>query len=819
MQRFTLSLSLIFLSCSLFAQLSGTLSDMQGQPLPFASIYLKGSTTGTTTNAKGEYILMLSPGTYNVIYQYIGYEQKTVPVVMTREPQRLNVSLKEEAIQLSEFVVRSNTEDPAYPIIRAAIKKRPFYRDQVQEYSCNAYVKGNIGFDKTPKKIMGQAIGTMGGILDSTGKGIVYLAESRSNLFFRQPDQYREEMISSKVAGNDQGFGFNRAQDMDFSPYDSYSNLGRRIVSPIADNALFYYKYKLIGTLKDDQGLSIHKIQLLPKRSEDPVYRGYIYIVDQDWAVQSADFVLVQSAIKQPGLDTLWIKQTFFPVPNVADVWRTFSVNIRFKAGALGFKLLGSFTSVLSNYNITPKFEQKFFGKEVFIVQEGANEKTAAYWDTLRPIPLTTEESRDYIKKDSLQEIWKSKPYKDSIDRKNNKFTFMKLLSGYSYNRSYYREYFSVGSPLGTIQFNTVQGYNAALNLSYTKDFDEYDMKWYRITGRLNYGFTEQKFRPWVSYLRQFEGLRRTQISISGGQEIKQFNDAEPISPMLNSIYSLWARRNYMKLYDKVSARLSFGRELTNGIRMTSVLEWANRRSLQNNSDQSWYQSKALEKRPYTSNVPSPVAQGFDRSRALMLDLNFSIRPGQKYYVYPGRKYAAENKSPEFFVNYRLGVGDVNYQMLSLAIEEDELPLGAWGYSELRAQVGTFLQRQRLEFMDFKHFNGNQTILGDQARYMNSFFLLPYYEYSTDRAFLQAHWQHHFEGAVLDWIPLVKKLGWKLVLSGHYLQVEQKKNYLELAAGIENVGFGIFRLFRFDMAFSRQAGGKWNAGPVFGISL
>ena len=819
MQKFTLFLLFSLVITQLHAQLSGILSDAGGQALPFASIYLKGSTTGTTTNVNGEYTLYLNPGTYDVVFQYIGYEQKTLSVTMTREPQKLNVSLKEAAVELSEFVVRSNAEDPAYPIIRAAIKKREFYRTQVEEYRCDAYVKGNIAFAQTPKKIMGQEIGTMGGMLDSTGKGIIYLSESRSNLFFRRPDQYREEMIYSKVSGNDQGFGFNRAQDMDFSPYESYSELGRRIVSPIADNALFYYKYKLIGTITDEQGRAIKKIQLIPKRSEDPVYRGYIYIVDQDWAVQSADFMLLQSAIKQPGLDTLWIKQVFLPIDNTEDVWRTFSVNIKFKAGALGFKLIGNFTSILSNYNIKPAFGEKFFTKEVFIVKEGANDKTQAFWDTLRPIPLTEDEMKDYTKKDSLQVLWNSKSWKDSVDRKNNKFTVMKLLTGYTYSRSYYRENFNIASPLGTIQFNTVQGYNASLNLSYNKNFDEYNIKWYRLNAAVNYGFSEKEFRASGSYLRQFEGIHRSQLSIGGGRQAVQFNPNEPITPMVNSIYSLLSRHNYMKLYDKVFARVGFGRELTNGIRLNSSLEWANRRSLENTTDQSWYQRDDPNRRAYTENVPSILAQNFDRSRALTLNLAFSFRPGQKYYTYPGRKYVAEVNGPEYFLNYRGGFGDVNYHLISLAIEEDNLPLGAWGYSAFRVQGGSFVKRKSLEFMDFMHFNGNQTILGDQERYMNSFLLLPYYEYSTDRAFFQAHWQHHFEGAILDWIPLIKKLGWKLVLGGHFLQVEQKKSYYELTAGIENVGFGVFRLFRFDMAASRQAGGKWNVGPVFGISL
>ena len=201
----------------------------------------------------------------------------------------------------------------------------------------------------------------------------------------------------------------------------------------------------------------------------------------------------------------------------------------------------------------------------------------------------------------------------------------------------------------------------------------------------------------------------------------------------------------------------------------------------------------------------------------MTLNLAFSFRPGQKYYTYPGRKYVAEVNGPEYFLNYRGGFGDVNYHLISLAIEEDNLPLGAWGYSAFRVQGGSFVQRKSLEFMDFMHFNGNQTILGDQERYMNSFLLLPYYEYSTDRAFFQAHWQHHFEGAILDWIPLINKLGCKLVLGDHFLQVDQKKSHYELTAGIDKVGFGAILMVHCAIApFRQPAGDGESCGRSFG---
>jgi Family of unknown function (DUF5686)/CarboxypepD_reg-like domain len=826
MRNLLLALFLAPALCFSQATLSGNLSDEKGEPLPFASVYLKGSTIGTTTNVKGEYALQLAAGTHNVVFQYIGYQAKTMTIEIGRTAQRLDVSLKQEAIQMSEFVVSSKAEDPAYPIIRKAIEKREYYRDQVPQYRCETYVKGNIAMLDAPKKIMGQDIGDLEGTLDSNRRGILYLAESRSILYFDKPDKYREEMISTKVSGNDQGFGFNRAQDMDFSPYDSYSNLGRRIVSPIAPNALGYYKYKLVGTFQDNDGRTINKIKIIPKRSEDPVYRGHIYIVDGLWNVQSTDFILLQSAIKQPGLDTLFIKQTFVPMAGTQDVWRVFSNNISFKAGALGFKMKGTFNSVLSNYNIDPKLEKQFFGKEVFVVREGANEKSREYWDSLRPIPLTSEETVDYVKKDSLQILRKSKPYRDSIDRKNNKLSVMELLTGYDYQRSYYRESFNVASPLSRIQFNTVQGLTATLDMTYSKNYDDYGMKWFYINPRIQYGFADQQFRGEVIFAKKLEGVHNTTIRASAGRWATQFNPENPISPTSNSIATLVSRKNYLKIYDRTYARIGLSRELVNGIYFSGNLEYAQRDPLVNNTDFSFKDRNNSERPAFWSNDPRNQVgnlRSFREHQAMLLNFNFRFRFGQEYMTYPGRKYSSGAKGPDLNLGFRAGLpilgSDVDFYQVRLGIEENYLPIAAIGYSEYLIRAGGFFGRKKMEFMDYQHFNGNLTLVGDPENYLNGFFKMPYYTNSTNSSFLTLSYQHHFEGAVLDWIPLVKKLGWKLVVGANYLRTGEGRSHNEFNLGIENIGVGVFRLFRVDYVLARSGNGAYQPGVVLGIGL
>ena len=54
--------------------ISGVISNINGEPLPFASIYIKNSTYGVSSNAFGEYFIELDPGEYTIVYSYIGYD-------------------------------------------------------------------------------------------------------------------------------------------------------------------------------------------------------------------------------------------------------------------------------------------------------------------------------------------------------------------------------------------------------------------------------------------------------------------------------------------------------------------------------------------------------------------------------------------------------------------------------------------------------------------------------------------------------------------------------------------------------------------------
>ncbi len=823
----TLFLFLLLPLC-LLAQVRGTVKDTKGEPLPFVSIYVQGTTNGTTSNLNGEFSLPLAQGRHQLVFQFIGYKQHTEAVEVAGKPLRLDVVLQEESIELAGVEVKANAEDPAYPIIRKAIAQREFHRKQVESYTCEVYIKGNVKILKSPDKLFGQEVGDLDGNLDTTGQGIVYLSESVSKLYHKQPDKYREVMESSKVSGNNQGFSFNSAQEMDLDLYRNYSKFGRNMVSPIADNAMNHYRYRLEGAFVDEAGRLVNKIAVLPKNAADPVYRGFVYILHDTWNIQSADLYTTGLSAQMPFFDTFNIRQNFVPIapsqavtPATEPIWRLFSQTFDITGGLFGFKFGAHYTGIYRNYDLAAQLSDDFFGNEVMKVNEGANEKDTSYWNQARPVPLTTEESVDYVKKDSIQVIRESKPFMDSLDQKANKLQWGDLLFGYTWQNSWKRQSVTLATPINSVQYNLVQGLKLNVGLSYRKYFDKNRYKMLETGGRVNYGLAEQKLRVAGDFTWRFDPKKFAQFRMSGGQEVLQFNELDPIPTLYNTIFTAFYRRNYARFYDKKYWKADYQQELVNGILGFAVVQYADRSPLENQTDFSVFYRKKREFQPNLPINDHLTDDALSRSQSLVVGLSLRFRPGQKYMDYPDRKFVLGSDFPDVWLHYRKGIStlgsDVDYDRLSIAISKNEITLGKSGVMRFRLEAGSFLNHRKMYFQDYRHFLGNELRIGNKDYYMYAFKMLPYYAHSTARSWFEGHWEHDFKGLLTDRIPGLKKLGWNLVAGANLLYTTEEKDYAEFSLGFDGLGYG--RLFRIDVVTSFHQGKHRGFGYVVGMSL
>ncbi len=808
MIRIYLLLVLYCCACGLVAQnVNGTISDENGAPLPYVSIYVKNTTKGTASNEEGRYELRLPSGSYDIVYQFIGYKTTVKRVDVKAAGETVDIQLEPQSAYLSEVVIAADREDPAYAIIRKAIEKRSYYRDIIKTYECDVYVKGNQKVLDAPEKIMGVEVGDLDGMLDSSRQGIVYLSESVSRLVV-DGDDAKEVVTSSKVSGDDQGYSFNSAREMEMSFYDNTIELQRQMVSPIANNAMGYYRYRLEGVFQDNNGRLINKITVLPKRDSDPTFSGTIYIVDKLWNIHSLELVATAASTQIFFIDSLTFNQVYFPISE-PDKWALFTNSISFKIGGLGFKMKGTFTGVYNNYNLEPKIPEGFFDEYIHVVEEGSNERDSLYWEEIRPVPLTIEEVVDYDTKDSIRAVRTDPIYMDSVDRRGNRFTVGALLGGYSYSRRSKHLYYNIASPLGSFRFNTVQGYNANVNFSGVKYFDEEETRRVLWGLNANYGLSEKKARVSGYLTYRPKRLNYNQIRISGGSNIVQFNRNEPMGPFFNTFYSLFHKRNFAKFLGVKHAAIEWFTEPATGVFLNSSITWEDRSPVFNNSDISYYYKDTRE---YTSNNfvdPKDEGVGFERHQAFLVNLNATIRFNQKYVLYPDRRFSGGSDGPRLRVSYTgafdIGGADVSYQKLAASLD-DEWSLGVAGRLGWYINGGFFFAKERVEFRDFRHFMGSEVLLMKSGDYSTSFLQLPYYGYSTDEGYLQLHVQHHFDGFILDKMPLLRKLGWSLVAGAKFLKAGSLPAYQEFHVGLDNIGYKILRLIRVDGVVSLTEG-------------
>ena len=821
-------LAFLFFFSSLFgfSQIKGKVTDTYGNPIPYASILVENTYIGTSSNDNGDYQLDVSKaGNYQLIYRNLAFKTKKIAVSVDKFPFTQDVVLEDESYLVEEIVI-TNTENPANEIIRNAIKNKKANSEKMDKYTADFYSKGMFKVKDLPEKILGQKI-DMDGMevgLDSTRSGILYLSETISEITVQKPSKFKEKILASKISGDDNGFSYNTAEGTQFDFYENYIDFGTKMISPISDNAFGYYKFKLDNTFYDENGNLINKIQVITKRDKEPVFEGFIYIVEDSFAIYGVDFEIKGYRMNQPFLDGMRLVQNYSYNPK-NDKWTKNIQTIDFEAGAFGMKFKANYTHVFSNYEFVENFERKTFTREVISFDKEANKKDDSFWNDFRPIPLTDEEITDYVKKDSIQTLRKSKVYLDSLDRKSNKFGAFDVLLGYTYKNSYKKWSISYDgiSDIISSSYNTVQGWNFNTGLRYFKNNEEKGT-YTSIGTRFNYGLSEDRLRVYGWFNHQFNKYNNATIAISGGSKISQFNDNNPISPFINMVSTLFFKDNYMKLFNEEFAKVAYGQEVINGLYMSGSLEYSNRRALFNTTDYVIFNKSGKE---YLSNNPlnpsDDTVLAFDKHHIYKANIGARIRFGQEYISRPDAKWNMPNEDyPSIFMNYQKGFSasdsDLNYDLLTARIYHTKT-FGNKGTLGGHIKAGKFFGADDISFIDYKHFNGNQTHVGTSGWYLNQFHLLPYYSHSTNDSYLEMHFEHQFGGYIMNKIPLLNKLQWTLNVGYHNIAIPNVTPYNEFSVGFDNIGWGKFRMIRFDYVRAYNGSSFATDGIMIGLKF
>ena len=194
-------LLLLSSTCVLAQTLSGKITDENtGEPLPYASIYVQQTGGGATSNIDGNYQVKLKPGNNKIVFQYLGYQTQVVDVSSGRG--NMDIQLLPEALELQQVEIISGGEDLSYSVIRRAIAKADYHRNQLDSWEADVYLKGKGIVEKVPKLYLKFVPKEDRAEAEET-IGRNFTSESFSKVTYERPNTYSEEVISKYVVGDE----------------------------------------------------------------------------------------------------------------------------------------------------------------------------------------------------------------------------------------------------------------------------------------------------------------------------------------------------------------------------------------------------------------------------------------------------------------------------------------------------------------------------------------------------------------------------------------------------------------------------------------
>lgn len=765
--------------------ISGAVYDEHHNPIPFANIFIRELNTGVSADDQGRYFLTITPRVYNLIVSSVGYKTTTAQIVVKDEDLVQDFVLESTDIQLEEIVVKVNRKDPAYEIIRNAIDNKDKFLSQVLTYKTNVYVKATEVVDdkKKKEKLARELEEEEEDLLESGGPPIDPFAKQRKKeqallesinmlemqlvLNFQFPDHYKEERTAYKAFGQKEGLYIPVFSETDFNFYHNLVDLKGiaevPLISPLSSTAMLSYKFKLEETLQEAGGL-VYKIRVTPRKKGNATCEGFIYINDDSWNINRLDLALDDGGLKF--YDAFTIKQSYKNIEG--DLWipSRQEFNYHTKVGSKSFE--GNTVLSYADFQKDFPFPDKFFGNEVSVITREAYERDSSYWNSSRPEPLTLKQQKLVSYRDSIEAAHNDKAYLDSIETQFNKVRLGEVMyHGMEFRSETRKSHLFITPVLGMIDFEVIGGFRLGPYASYFKRFES--GRTLHTSGYLSVGFKNKDVQGNFTTRTRYNPYKLGDATLKVGRSFASINNFDAyINQLRVSNYIL---HDHLELLHRI--------ELFNGFYLGTDLGYHMRQSIENYNRSSIINTVIKEDDPMI----------FQDYNALISNIKISYTPMQRYMTEPNQKVVLGSKYPTFSLIHKKGwdakyISDIDFDYLELSMEQD-LQLGTLGNSKYNLKGGKFVNSRDLRFVDIKRFRQSDPYLYSNP--LHSFQLLDTALVSTG-LFLEAHYIHHFNGAMINNLPLIKKLKIR-TLAGAGAMWFQESNFRhqEVFAGVERI--------------------------------
>lgn len=824
--------SIVVFICSgicLYGQtkVSGKVKDVLGEPLPFVNVYFKGSTVGTTTNDEGAFYLQSNEVFSELIIELLGFENQVIKLVKNNKP--ITITLKEESTALDEVVIVTKPkkrlkkkDNPAYRILKEVWKrKKKNGLLQVETYQYDKYSSEELGFgnmDSTfVKKVLKKKYKEQQDVLTQNYENGTYylpieLIEKVEKVYGNNTLQKERIDIEGerKVGIHQLGKYVNRATTV-FNNINVYNEdiqiLDKTFVSPIAEKGFGSYDYVLSDSTMVDER-KVYTIHFFPRQKGDLVFEGYLKIADKSFSLAAIDMKILKE-VNLNFVRDLSIKKTFLLKNDSIYLPKTNEYKGEFTFLTKDNKEKSIYLVKKQKYSryVFDRMKPTLFYDNSLIQTSGKQfEKSDIYWNA----------KQDESEKKLFKLVKKVK--------KSNK---VKKITGVIYTIS--DGYFTpisglqLGNIFTTTARNDIEGLRLRLGFRTFRTINDR----FRLLGYGAYGFKDQKFKYGLEARYLISSVPRITIGAAYMNDVEQmgftrFNERDLIPLPDKGPKAVFVRGQnfFLSRVKKTMFRfdIEVAKNLNVGIKLghERIQSAAPKRfsldflNTKNNTIESI--TKDVYSDIYINYQPGREVKGFGVDRVL----------GTKLY-------------PKLQINYKKayrGVfgGNVDYSKLSV-LYNHPIQVGKFGVFDPTVIASKTFGRAPLSVLT--------AVPSNQTYFLtpNTFALLDYYDYVTDRS-IEGHFEQHFNGLLMNRVPLVKKLGLRSLLtfratygsiskrnksinrSTIIYEAPNRKPYFEYGFGFENIGYGNLRPLRVD--FIWRSDFKNVNGPVsprFGVRV
>jgi hypothetical protein len=835
--------------------LKGRVTDENGRGVAYATVYIRSTQQGLSTNENGDFEIKMPAGTYSLIVQAVGYEALHREVAAP-QAEDLLFTLSEKTYQLPDVSIHVDPESFATAIMRHAIAMAPYYRHIVKEYTADVYLKTKIH--------IAQIKGLMGMMMKEDERkkftNATILQESVNEIKFTMPDRY-EQRVKSIVNASTINLK-ELAADMEFDENDfkvglAHFNLyGTNPSLPLAPVAFSNYKFFYEGSMEVGDRM-VNKIRVTPRRKSQELLSGYLYIIDKTWNIYSADL------LRTTTFGTFRIQQQYGDVEN--DIFLPVSYHTEINLSVMGLKGSGNMTGSVKYQHVAPnekirrtpvvtvradtmkpkanpkkeKLQQEvdeLLGKEnlkmrdmrkaarlqqkvaamaeeeertekgekksleifdnyVFTIDSSARRTDSTFWSAVRPMPLVVDELVTYRKNDSILAVATG----NDTTKKKSRDLFSELVFGYTYRIDTSLSLtFNGLMGISSSDYNTVDGYVYGLGGGLNKRFKNRQQIQAKASGA--WAFSREAFM-WEASLRHLYAPKlRAYWEIEGGQRTKEFAGANGVG-MVNAYSSLFFRVNYAVLYHDNFIRLHHRIDLANGLEFHTGLQWSDRQAMRNNTGHSYFYSGTRTFRP---NIPRHAAVAANPSltadnKAALTEFTLRYTPQYYYRMWRGRKIMDYSHYPTFALTWHKGVPGVfhstsDFDFLQFNIRQT-VRFGYFNRVTYLAEAGKFFNTESMSFADFRHFYTNEAGFSLNRDISHGYQLLPGYTHSTNRWYAAAKVHYAAPYLLVKRLSFLESILFNENLYFSYLWEPHLQHYVEAGYGLslgDMISVGVF---------------------------